>query len=43
MPQKFEKWLPKFSGNDVITVDEHLDNFGACFQTHPLNNVDESL
>jgi hypothetical protein len=35
MPQKFEKWLPKFSGNDVTTVEEHLDNFWGCFQTHP--------
>jgi hypothetical protein len=29
MPPKFEKWFPKFSGNDVTTAEEHLDNFWA--------------
>jgi hypothetical protein len=43
MPQKFDKWLPKFSGNNVITVEEHIDNFYACFQIHPLNNDDEDV
>jgi hypothetical protein len=27
MPQKLEKWLPKFSSNDVTSAEEHLDNF----------------
>jgi mitochondrial fission protein ELM1 len=43
MPQNFEKWFPKFSGNDAIIVEEHLDNFWACFQTHPLNDEDEDI
>jgi hypothetical protein len=43
MPQKFEKWFPKFFGNDVTTVEEHLDNFWACFQTHPVNDEDEDI
>jgi hypothetical protein len=34
---------PKFFGNDVTTVEEHLDNFWACFQTHSLNNDDEDI
>jgi hypothetical protein len=38
MPQKFEKWLPKFFGNDVTIVEEHLDNFWACFQTHTISD-----
>jgi len=42
-PQKFKKWLPKFSGNNVITAGEHLDNFWGCFQNHPLNNDDEDI
>jgi hypothetical protein len=43
MPQKFDKWLPKFSGNNVITIEEHLDNFWASFQNNPLNNDDEDI
>jgi hypothetical protein len=43
MPQKFDKWLPKFPGNNVITVEEHVDAFYMCFQNHPLNNDDEDV
>jgi hypothetical protein len=31
MPPKFEKWLPKFPGNDVTTAKEHMDNIWAFF------------
>jgi hypothetical protein len=27
MPDKYNKWLPKFSGNNVITVEEHISKF----------------
>jgi hypothetical protein len=40
MPLKFEKWFPKFSGNDVTIVEEHLDNFWAFFQ---LNLVSDDV
>jgi hypothetical protein len=43
MPQKFDKWLPKFSGNNVIIVEDHIYNFYACFQIQPLNNDDEDV
>jgi hypothetical protein len=43
MPPKFEKWLPKFSGNDVTTIEEHLDNFWACFQLHPIPDEEEDV
>jgi len=36
MPAKYEKWLPNFSGNDVVTVEEHMRNFWPFFQ---LNHV----
>jgi len=41
MPQKFDKQLPKFCSNNVVTAEEHIDSFYACFQNHPLNNDDE--
>jgi hypothetical protein len=35
MPDKFDKWILKFSGNNVITVEEHIeffyDVFGSCY------------
>jgi hypothetical protein len=43
MPPKFEKWFPKFSGNDVTTVEEDLDNFWACFQLHPISDEEEDV
>jgi hypothetical protein len=43
MPQNFEKWLPKFFGNDVTIVKEHLDKFWNYFLTHPINDEDEYI
>jgi hypothetical protein len=43
MPDKFDKWFPKFPGNNVIIVEEHIDTFYACFQNHLLNNDDEDV
>jgi hypothetical protein len=35
MPNKSDKWLPKFPGNNVISVEEHIDSFYAFFKiTH---------
>jgi hypothetical protein len=35
MPNKFDKWLPKFSRNNVITAKEHIGLFyyvfGSCY------------
>jgi hypothetical protein len=27
MPKKYNKWLPKFAGNNVIIVEDHLAKF----------------
>lgn len=27
MPHKFDEWLPKFFGHNVITVEEHINKF----------------
>jgi hypothetical protein len=43
MPEKFDKWLPKFPSNNVIVVENHVDTFYTCFQNHPLSNDDEEV
>jgi hypothetical protein len=29
MPPKYEKWFPKFTGNDVVSVEDHMSNLWA--------------
>jgi hypothetical protein len=36
MPPKYEKWLPKFTGTDATSVEEHMTNFWAFFSFTPL-------
>jgi hypothetical protein len=43
MPPKYEKWLPKFTGTDAIGVEEHMSNFCAFFQLHPISDDAEDL
>jgi hypothetical protein len=43
MPPKYEKWLPKFTGIDAISVEEHMSNFWAFFQLHPVSDDVEDL
>jgi hypothetical protein len=43
MPPKYEKWLPKFIGNDVISVEDHMRNFWTFFQFHPISDDVEDL
>jgi hypothetical protein len=31
MPPKYEKWLPKFPGNEVTIAEKHMNNFWAFF------------
>jgi hypothetical protein len=38
MLPKYEKWLPKFTRNDVISVEDHMSNFWAFFQLHPISD-----
>jgi hypothetical protein len=40
---KFEKWLTKFSSNYDITIEEHIDNFYACFQYFSPSEDDENV
>jgi hypothetical protein len=43
MPPKYEKWLPKFTGTDATSVEEHMSNFWAFFQLHPISDDAEDL
>jgi hypothetical protein len=43
IPPKYEKWLPKFARNDLINVEDHMINFWAFFQLHPISDDDEYL
>jgi hypothetical protein len=43
MTPKYEKWLPKFLGNDVTSTEEHMSNFWAFFQLNPVNDDAKDL
>jgi hypothetical protein len=43
MPPKYEKWLPKFTGTDATSAEEHMSNFWAFFQLHPISDDVEDL
>jgi hypothetical protein len=43
MPLKYEKWLPKFTCTDAINAEEHMSNFWAFFQFHPISDDVEDL
>jgi hypothetical protein len=43
MPARYEKWLPKFTGNDVVSVEDHMSNLWAFFQLHPISDDAEDL
>ena len=43
MPLRYEKWLPKFTGSDEENVEDHMRDFWAFFQLHPLSDDAEDL
>ena len=43
MPPKYENWLPKFTVTDATSVEEHMSNFWAFFQLHPISDDAEDL
>jgi hypothetical protein len=43
MPPRYEKWLPRFTGSDGVRADNHMDNFWAFFQLHPISDDVEDL
>jgi hypothetical protein len=38
LPDKYNKWLPKFTGNNVITVEKHLLDFYWVVGEHSIPN-----
>jgi hypothetical protein len=43
MPPRYEKWLPRFTGSDGVRVDNHMGDFWAFFQLHPISDDVEYL
>jgi hypothetical protein len=43
MPPRYEKWLPIFIGNDGVIAGDHMDNFWALIQLHPISDDAEDL
>jgi hypothetical protein len=43
MPPKYEKWLPRFTRNDVVSVEDQMRNFWAFFQLRPISDDAEYL
>ena len=43
MPPRYEKWFPRFTGSDEVRADNHMDDFWAFFQLHPISDDAEYL
>jgi hypothetical protein len=43
MPPRYEKWLPRFTGSNEENVEDHMSNFWAFFQLHPISDYVEDL
>ena len=43
MPPKYDKWLLKFTVNDLVSVEDHMSNFWAFFKLHPISDDVEDL
>jgi hypothetical protein len=43
MPLRYEKWIPKFIGNDEENANKHMHDFYAFFQLHPISDDAEDL
>jgi hypothetical protein len=43
MPKESHKWLPKFTGNNVITPEEHLDAIGVAMEDNSIEHEDVAM
>jgi hypothetical protein len=43
MPDKYDKWLPKFLGNNVITAEEHIAYFYSKVGDHKIPRDHEDV
>ena len=39
----FDQWLPKFTGIDATSAEEHMSNFWEFFQLHPISDDAKDL
>jgi hypothetical protein len=38
IPSRYENLLPRFTGNYGVRAENHMDNFWAFFQLHPISD-----
>jgi hypothetical protein len=38
MPLRYENWLPRFTNNDGVRVEDHMGNFWDFFQFHNISD-----
>jgi hypothetical protein len=43
MPKEINKWLPNFSGNNVITTEQHLHAIGRDMQNEGVEHEDVAM
>jgi hypothetical protein len=43
MPLGYENWPPRFTSNDGVRAEDHLDHFWAFFQLNPISDDVEDL
>jgi hypothetical protein len=43
MPPRYEKWIPIFTGSNEENIEDHMSNFWAFFQLHPISYYVEYL
>ena len=43
MSPRYEKWLPRFTSSDKENIEDHMSNFCAFFQLHPISDYVEYL
>jgi hypothetical protein len=43
MPKDIHKWLPKFIGNDVVTLEDHLYAIGVALLDEVVEHEDDAM
>jgi hypothetical protein len=43
MPKESHKWFPKFTGKNVVTLEEHLDAIGVAMEDNGIEHEDVAM
>ena len=43
MPKESHKWLPKFTGNNVITPEDHIEAIGVAMKDNGIGHEDVAM